>query len=108
MPIDLSNPTNISSGWGKPPDFSAPNIGGLVGDILQNRRLQQAQQQKEIADAIKQYQQGRGGAAFIKAAQSANLLPQGDLGDLGSQGPESAAALAKLIHDSQQTSQEKY
>jgi hypothetical protein len=87
----------IGAGWGGAPQLHAAPIGDLVSSILKNRQFQQQFTQKNIADAIKEYQARREGGAFIKAAQAANLLPAGDLGDLGGKGPESAAALATLI-----------
>lgn len=101
MAIDLQNPTNIATGWGRPPDFSAPNIGGMVGDILKTRLLREEQQQKQIADAIKNIQSQREEAAYVDAAQRAGLLPEGDTGYGGKYGSELARQIqAKRVADS--------
>ncbi len=81
----------IVAGWGGPPQLHAPEIGGLVGKILENRRSQQEFTQKNIADAIKQYQQQRESSAYTEALQKAGLLPEGDYGGLGIKGGESLA-----------------
>ncbi len=83
----------IQAGWGSPPQLQAPNIGGLVGEILQNRRWQQANTQKSIADAIKEYQQQRESSAYTEALQKAKLLPEGDYGGVGVEGGGGLAAL---------------
>jgi hypothetical protein len=68
---------NIASGWGAAPQLHAPAIGGLVGEILQNRRWQQANTQKSIADAIKEFQEQQSSKVLLQAAQNA-CMPQGD------------------------------
>lgn len=82
------------AGWGGPPQYHAPEIGGLVSGILRNRLEQQKFQQDNIADAIKQYQQQRQEQAYTEALQKAGLLPEGDYGGIGLKG---GASLADLL-----------
>ncbi len=95
----------IVAGWGGPPQLHAPEIGGLVGSILRNKLGQQELQQKNIADAIKEYQSQKSDAAYIQAAQNAGVLPQGDYSGMSA---KEASDLAQRIQASHQTSQEKY
>jgi hypothetical protein len=96
MAIDLQNPTNIGTGWGRPPDFSAPSIGSLVAGVLENRYRQQKLQQDSIAEAIKEYQSQRSDKAYIQAAQNAGVLPQGDYSGMSA---KAASDLAQRIQD---------
>jgi hypothetical protein len=106
MAIDLQNSQNISTGWGRPPDFSAPSIGSLVSGILENRYRNQKLQQESIADAIKQYQSQRESSAYIEAAQKAGLLPEGDYGGLGLKGGSDIARL--IAHQNEAAAREAY
>jgi hypothetical protein len=83
-------------GWAGQPTYSSPPIGTLVGDILRNRLATQVNQQQQMSDLAKTIQNQRVGQAFVTQAQASGLLPQGDLGALGAQGPSSVAELIKL------------
>jgi hypothetical protein len=84
MAIDLQNPQNIATGWGAAPKFDAPAIGSTLSAILENRRVQQALQQKQIADAVKAIQEQRQQDAYASALRDTGLSEGQDLSGVSS------------------------
>jgi hypothetical protein len=93
------------AGWQGQPTYSAQPISGLVGDILKNRQFEQVNVQNQIANLAKTIREQRENAAFGEQVSNAGLLPGVDTSNLSA---AQTAALAKLVQEQHQTSQEKY
>jgi hypothetical protein len=94
MPINLQGSGNIAEGWGPAPQLHAANISGVLGEILQQRRYQQALMQKNISDTIKNIQSQRQGDAYAEALRNAGLTQGQDISGLSA---ADATRLATLI-----------
>ncbi len=92
----LSPPENITTGWSPGIKYDAPSIGGLVGDILQQRRFEQKNLQDQMSNLAKTIQQQRQDAAFGEQASNAGLLPGVDTSGMSA---AQVSNLAKLIQE---------
>ena len=68
---------NIATGWGPAPQLQGRDLSGMVAAILRERLEREKLTRESISDTIKHIQQQRASGAYLDAARSAEVLPEG-------------------------------